>query len=118
MIYPFHDAHDRRFPTGQAGNKHGQRRHDHADAGDGQLRLRVRDQQHHRQQEHTGARKKCRLVRNCRGRCGTSGRSAVFPLGAFELLAEAKRKIGKHEHKADGRDCTGIGNEIREGVAE
>ena len=39
-------------------------------------------------------------------------------LSAFELFAEAERKISKHEHKADGCDRTGIGNEVREGVAE
>lgn len=39
-------------------------------------------------------------------------------LDAFELFAEAERKISKHEYKADGCDRTGIGNEVREGVAE
>ena len=118
IVHALNDFYNRFFAAGQAQNDQRQNRDDHADARDGKLRLRVRDEQHDRQQENACARKKCLLVRDGRRRLGTGDGAAVGMLGALKFLAEAEREVNEHEHKADRHDRAGIFDEVEECVAE
>ena len=118
IVHALNNFYNRFFPAGQAQNDEREDRNDDADAGDGQLRLRVGDEQDDREQEHRRARKERLLIRDGRRGRGAGDRAAVGLLRVLQLLAEAQHKINEDEYEADGHDRTGIFDEIKERVAQ
>ena len=102
----------------QRHHKQRQRRNDHADAGNRQTRLRVRHEQHDRQQEYGSARAEGSAVRDGAGRLRADDRPAVRVLLTQQLLAEAQPEINGDSREADRDDRAGIFDEVKERIAK